>query len=75
MPINCTRPGRTIYEFMWSEFADWYVEAAKVRLRDEPVDPAVATSAGVRPGAIAAPSASIHAICHRGIVAAFAASR
>jgi valyl-tRNA synthetase len=26
--------GRELYEFMWSEFADWYVEAAKVRLRD-----------------------------------------
>ncbi|MEZ4523669.1 MAG: class I tRNA ligase family protein, partial [Thermomicrobiales bacterium] len=33
--------GRTIYEFLWSEFADWYVEAAKVRLRDESIDPAV----------------------------------
>ena len=33
--------GRTLYEFMWSEFADWYVEAAKVRLRDEPSDPVV----------------------------------
>jgi len=27
--------GRAIYEFLWSEFADWYVEAAKVRLRGE----------------------------------------
>lgn len=33
--------GRTLYEFMWSEFADWYVEAAKVRLREDAVDPAV----------------------------------
>ncbi len=33
--------GRTLYEFMWSEFADWYVEAAKVRLRGESVDPVV----------------------------------
>ena len=27
--------GRAIYEFLWSEFADWYVEAAKVRLRGD----------------------------------------
>lgn len=33
--------GRTLYEFLWSEFADWYVEAAKVRLRADEVDPAV----------------------------------
>ena len=24
---------RTVYEFMWGEFCDWYVEMAKVRLR------------------------------------------
>ena len=33
--------GRSLYEFLWSEFADWYVEAAKVRLREEQVDPVV----------------------------------
>lgn len=32
--------GRAIYEFLWSEYADWYIEAAKVRLRDQ-VDPVV----------------------------------
>lgn len=32
--------GRAIYEFLWSEFADWYIEAAKVRLRDS-ADPVV----------------------------------
>ncbi len=26
---------RSLYEFLWSEFADWYVELAKPRLRDE----------------------------------------
>jgi valyl-tRNA synthetase len=25
--------GRLIYEFLWSEFSDWYIECAKVRLR------------------------------------------
>lgn len=26
--------GRQISDFLWSEFADWYIEAAKVRLRE-----------------------------------------
>jgi valyl-tRNA synthetase len=26
---------RTLYEFIWSEFCDWYVEMSKGRLRDE----------------------------------------
>jgi valyl-tRNA synthetase len=26
---------RHIYEFLWSEFCDWYIEIAKIRLRDE----------------------------------------
>jgi len=26
--------GRQIYEFFWSEFADWYVEAAKIQLAE-----------------------------------------
>jgi valyl-tRNA synthetase len=32
--------GRQLYEFLWSEFCDWYIEAAKVRLREGSVDPA-----------------------------------
>ncbi len=31
---------RNVYEFIWSEFCDWYIEAAKVRLSSE--DPQVA---------------------------------
>src|SRR5574340_1148431 len=27
--------GRQIYDFFWSEFADWYVEAAKQQMQDE----------------------------------------
>ena len=34
--------GRGIYEFLWSEFADWYVESVKVRLRDPEPDPVIA---------------------------------
>ncbi len=27
--------GRQIYEFFWNDFADWYVEAAKLQMQDE----------------------------------------
>jgi valyl-tRNA synthetase len=30
--------GRQLREFVWSEFCDWYIEAAKVRLRGEQAD-------------------------------------
>ncbi len=33
--------GRALYEFIWSEFCDWYIEAAKVRLYASPPDPVV----------------------------------
>ena len=26
--------GRQIYDFFWSEFADWYIEAAKIQLAE-----------------------------------------
>jgi len=33
--------GRSLYEFIWSEFCDWYIEAVKVRLYATPPDPVV----------------------------------
>ena len=27
--------GRAVYDFFWSQFADWYIEAAKTRLYSE----------------------------------------
>jgi len=30
--------GRQIYEFLWGEYCDWYIEACKVRLYDEAAD-------------------------------------
>ena len=33
--------GRELYEFIWSEFCDWYIEAVKVRLYAEQPDPVV----------------------------------
>lgn len=26
--------GRLIYEFLWDEYADWYIEASKTRMQD-----------------------------------------
>ena len=42
--------GRAMYDFFWSQFADWYIEAAKTRLYGG--DAAVARSTrAVRPAA------------------------
>jgi valyl-tRNA synthetase len=37
---------RQVYEFVWSEFADWYIEIAKVRVRGTSGDGAVRGSGG-----------------------------
>jgi valyl-tRNA synthetase len=36
--------GRQLYEFLWNEYCDWYIEAAKVRLYDGSPAEAQATS-------------------------------
>jgi valyl-tRNA synthetase len=35
--------GRQLYDFLWSEYCDWYIEAAKVRLYDGTPEEAQAT--------------------------------
>lgn len=30
---------RAIHDFLWNEFCDWYVEMAKVRIKDDELDP------------------------------------
>lgn len=35
--------GRQLYEFLWNEYCDWYIEAAKVRLYDGSPEEAQAT--------------------------------
>jgi valyl-tRNA synthetase len=35
---QCSEAGRQLREFIWSEFCDWYIEAAKVRLRGAQAD-------------------------------------
>ena len=36
---------RSIYDFFWSEFADWYIESAKLRLRGDDADGIATTKA------------------------------
>ncbi|MBW7885063.1 MAG: class I tRNA ligase family protein, partial [Caldilineaceae bacterium] len=36
--------GRQLYEFLWNEYCDWYIEAAKVRLNEGSAGEAQATS-------------------------------
>ena len=31
---NFGEAGRRIYEFLWDEYADWYIEISKIRMRD-----------------------------------------
>ncbi len=33
-PYDLAHAGNTLYHFLWSDFADWYMEAAKVQLKD-----------------------------------------
>ncbi len=40
--------GRQIYDFVWSEYCDWYIEMTKVRLRDDASAEAAASAATAR---------------------------
>jgi valyl-tRNA synthetase len=54
---------RQIYDFLWSEFCDWYIEIAKIRLRDEKgsfTNP----GAGQCPGNFASTITSLYAFYH-----------
>ena len=74
--ISTARPGKAIREFVWSELCDWYIEAAKVRLRGTPDEQqVVAADVGLRAGALPPPAASVHAVRHRGTLAGAAACR
>ena len=63
---------RALYEFLWSEFCDWYIELAKPRLRGE--DKATGTDgARDRAGDHAPAAPSDNAVHHRGDMAGAAA--
>ena len=63
--------GRQLYEFFWNELADWYIEAAKVRLSEGYAGGGAGHTpgAGPRVGAQPPPAPPVHPLRHRGRVA------
>ncbi len=57
--------GRQIYEFFWSDFADWYVEIAKGQLQLEETREHTAVTLAQRFGYVPPVIASLHAVYHR----------
>ena len=52
--------GRQIYDFLWNEFFDWYVEASKIRLRSGDASPLPILATVLDPGP--APAPPLHAV-------------
>ena len=64
--------GRQIYEFIWSDFADWYVEIAKEQLTNDNTTDTRPRHALARVFDTLAVVASLHAICDRRDLGSFA---
>ena len=56
--------GRQIYEFFWSDFADWYVEIAKQQMQAEADQGTDRAHADGRARYVPAAAASLHAVHH-----------
>jgi len=50
--FRCNEAARALYEFFWHELCDWYVEAVKSRLRDNPSEEDRAAAAETLAGAL-----------------------
>ena len=69
---NFGEAGRQLYDFFWSEFADWYIEVAKIRLYGADVR-AQATARRVLVHVLDRALRMLHPLhplCHRGRLAA-----
>ena len=63
--------GRQIYDFFWSEFADWYLEIAKLQMqRRRRPRLLYRANPGARAGYLPAPAAPLHPLHHRRAVGA-----
>jgi valyl-tRNA synthetase len=60
--------GRQIYEFMWGDFADWYLEISKLQMNAGGDRAFTPLYPGAGAGRLPAPAASLHAFCDRGTV-------
>lgn len=51
--------GRTLYDFAWSDFADWYIESSKVSTAGTPGAVPVGTSCRALPTPLFAPATAV----------------
>ena len=65
---------RQIYDFLWSEFCDWYIEIAKIRLRDENAVSPIPVLVHVLETSLRL-LASLYALYYRGALADFESRR
>ena len=71
--MNWVSPLQKLYDFIWDEFCDWYIEIAKIRLQSgEGADTAKAVLVYVLTGCSEA-AAPLYALYHRGNLSGYSA--